>query len=330
MKIVALLSLISAACLAQASPAPPDTAVRVRTTRAELRPEERWLAGTVAAVRQARISTRAAALVREVRVKEGDRVAQGAVLVRLADGDLKAQEAAARTGLQSARANEQRIRGLVEGGNVPRAQLEPAEAQRAQAEAQLGLAREALTYTELRAPFAGAVLAKLVSPGDLVSPGQPMIELSGSALEIVASATEAEARSLAPGTRLAFASGETRGQAQVTALSPGADALSHRGLVRALVVTAASLRPGDFVRLQLPPAPGAARLCIPRSALVERGDLTGAFVVREGRAQLRWLALGEAGPSAAWIRAGLSAGDAVVDPPGSLRDGDRVEVANGR
>ena len=115
-----------------------------------------------------------------MRVREGDRVVAGAVLVRLADGDLRAQEAAARAALDAALANERRVRTLVPHGYLPAAQLDSAEAQRAQAQAQLGAAREALTYAEIRAPFAGAVLAKLVSPGDLVAPGQPMIELAGA------------------------------------------------------------------------------------------------------------------------------------------------------
>jgi len=328
---IGLLSLLSAACATQARPPPASSeAAQVRITRAQARPEERWLAGNVSAARHAQISTRTAATVREVRVREGDRVPAGAVLVRLADGDLRAQEAAARAALDAAQANERRVRGLVDQGHLPAAQLDSAEAQRAQTQAQVGAAREALTYAEIRAPFAGAVLAKLVSPGDMVAPGQPMIELAGSELEIVANGTEDETRALKAGMRLTFTSGAARGEAEVTAVSPGADPVSHRGTVRALVVSGTAVRPGDFARLQLPASPGSGRLWVPRSALVERGDLTGVFVVREGHAQLRWLAVGEQDGDAAWIRAGVTADESLVERPGQLRDGDPVEVADGR
>lgn len=328
---IAAVWLFSAACAAQAKPVEGSiAAAKVGVTRVQLRPEERWIAGNVSAVRRAHISTRTAASVREVRVREGDRVKAGAILILLADGDLRAQEAAGQAALDAARASERRIRGLVQQGHLPPAQLEAAEAQRAQAQSQLGVAREALTYAEIRAPFAGAVLMKLVSPGDMVGPGQPMIELAGSALEIVANATEEETRALRPGLRLPFASGAARGEAEVTAVSPGADPVSHRGMVRALVVSPTALRPGDFARLRLPAGPGSGRIWVPRSALVERGDLTGVFVVREGHAQLRWLAIGEQEGDAAWIRAGLTAEESVVDRPGGLRDGDPVEVADGR
>ena len=330
MQKVVLSSLFLLACVAQAAPEAREATTRVRLVRARLSPEERWLAGNVSAARHAQLSTRVAAAVREVRVREGDRVAAGTVLVRLQDGDLRAQEAAARVSLEASRANQRRVRGLVEQGHLPRAQLEPAEAQRAQTEAQLGAAREALRYSEIRAPFAGAVLARLVSAGDLVSPGQPMIELAGNALEIVAAATEEETRSLHAGMRLPFSSGDARGEVELTAVSPGADPVSHRGTIRALVVSGPALRPGDFARLLLPAGPGSGRLWVPRSALVERGDLTGVFVVREGRAQLRWLAIGEQLGDVAWIRAGLAAEDGLVERPSGLRDGDPVEVVDGR
>jgi hypothetical protein len=54
------------------------------------------------------------------------------------------------------------------------------------------------------------------------------------------------------------------------------------------------------------------------------------FVVRGGRAQLRWLAVGEVEADAVRVKAGLSAEEAVIDRPGDLRDGDPVEVADGR
>jgi RND family efflux transporter MFP subunit len=299
-------------------------------THAQIRPEERWVAGTVESAKHAQIATRASAVVREVRVREGDRVAAGTVLVRLADGDLRAQERAAQAAVDAARADERRTRQLVEQKTLPPARLEPAQAQLAQAEAQLDAAREALQYAGLRAPFAGVVLSKQVSAGDLVSPGQPLIELAGDALEVVATATEDEKRQLKQGLRLRFTSGATEGTAEVTAISPGGDALSHRGTLRALIRDRQGLRPGDFVRLQLPAAASTGRLVVPQTALVARGDLSGVFILRDGRARLRWLSVGDVEGGSAWVKAGLSPDEAVIDHPGELRDGDPVEVSDGR
>ena len=327
-----MLLVAAAGCAAQASPhqeiASPRAPVRLVEVRAGLAP--RWLAGTVSASSHAVVSTRISASVSRVAVREGDRVARGAVLVRLADADVRAQLSSARVVLETAETAERRARVLANGGHLPASAVDAAQAQRAQAQGQVAALRESLAYTEVRAPFAGTVLSKLVSPGDLVGPGQPMIELSGESLEIVALASESEARAVASGSRLPFETGAVRGEAVVSAISPGGDAVTHRSVVRARIVSGSGVRPGDFARLQLPPDDGAQHLWVPRTAVVERGDLTGVFLVRGERAELRWLAVGDGTRDAVSVRAGLRTGDAVVDSPGSLRDGDPVEVADGR
>jgi hypothetical protein len=163
-----------------------------------------------------------------------------------------------------------------------------------------------------------------VNAGDLVGPGQPLLELEGSGgLEIQATVVEREAAGLRTGARLAFTAGDARGTAEITALAPGGDPVSHRVALRARVVDGAEgLRSGTFARLEIPSSePGAAELWIPRSAVVERGDLTGVFVADGDRARLRWLSVGEVNADRVAVRAGLGAGETIVDRPGALRDG---------
>jgi membrane fusion protein, multidrug efflux system len=328
-----ILGLVAAGCAAQArseaAATPPPAAVEV--VHGALAGAPRWVAGTVASADHATISTRTAATVERVLVREGSRVQGGALLIRLADRDIRAQLDAARTALAAAQSNERRVRGLVVSGHAPAAQLDPLIAQRAQAEGQARSLQATLAYSEVRAPFTGVVLAKLVSPGDLVAPGQPMLELAGAALEIVATLSEQEGREAQPGMELPFAAGDVEGVARVAALSPGADPVSHRATLRASVVsTSGPLRPGDFARLRLSPGGGEERIWVPRSALVRRGDLAGVFVAANGRAELRWLAMGDDRGDPVAIRAGLAPSDAVVKAPGALRDGDAVEPRDAR
>jgi hypothetical protein len=162
----------------------------------------------------------------------------------------------------------------------------------------------------------------------MVGPGQPLVVLEGSALELVASLSEQEARGLRLGQRIRFRAGDVEGSAEVAALTPGGDPLSHRRGLRARVTGApAALRSGSFARIEVPGgAPGGAWL--PRSAFVERGDLTGVFVASSGRAELRWVSVGEAVGDRIPVRAGLRASDRVIDAPGAaLRDGQAIEVA---
>ena len=316
---------------APAEPAPAALAAPARVRVVTTAPAQgtRWVAGSLAAVRRAVVSTRTAASVRSVEVEEGARVRQGTVLVRLSDDDVRAQLAAAETALSTAAAQERRMDVLAAQGAATRVELDQARAQRAQAEAAVSAARATLGYTEIRAPFAATVQARRVNAGDLVGLGQPLLELEGSELEVVASLSDEEARGIAIGQTIRFEAGGEAGSAQVTALAVGGDPLSHRRALRARVHQGgAALRSGTFARLVLPAdAEAPARgVWVPRSALVERGDLTGVFVVKGAQAQLRWLALGEGAGDRVPVRAGLAAGEAVIDVPDALRDGQRIEV----
>ena len=103
--------------------------------------------------------------------------------------------------------------------------------------------------------------------------------------------------------------------------------LSRRRTVKDRVsAVEGELRSGAFARLSLPQGAGGG-VWVPRSALVARGDLDGVVVARGGRAELRWLSLGEVVGDRVLVRAGLGADEVVVDAPGALRDGAAVEVA---
>jgi hypothetical protein len=112
------------------------------------------------------------------------------------------------------------------------------------------------------------------------------------------------------------------------------DAVTHRTQVRADLPATAGLRSGMFARRRLAPVPAAKsvaaeemRLVIPESALVRRGGLAGVFVVSEGRARLRWIAVGTPadGTVEVEVRAGLRDGERVVTDPSGLMDGAAVQ-----
>jgi hypothetical protein len=62
----------------------------------------------------------------------------------------------------------------------------------------------------------------------------------------------------------------------------------------------------------------------PTTALFQRGGLTGLFVVADGKARLRWVAVGRADGGLTEIRAGLEAGERVASDPVGLTDGAPV------
>jgi RND family efflux transporter MFP subunit len=334
LRLAAALLLTAASTRAPASEPPgkgqADKPVQVRLAKTEGPAGGAWIAARLAAARSATVSTRISATVVEVLVEEGTKVTQGQLLVRLSDADVRGQLDAAETALRAAAAYEKRISELVATRAATPVELEQAQAQRAQAAAAVAGAKATLAYSQLRAPFAGTVQARRVNVGDLVGPGQPIVEVEGGALEIQATLSEAEAQGLKIGQRVRFATADAQGEAEITALTPGGDPLTHRRSLRARVTSAPKdLRSGTFVRLEVPGAAASRTAWLPRSALVERGDLTGVFVARDGKAYLRWVAVGDPVGDRVPVRAGLTSGEAVIDAPGALRDGQQVEVVRG-
>lgn len=305
--------------------------VTVRLTEATVGSATPLYAATLAPVHRATVSTRLAATVEKVLVTEGTRVKRGQLLVTLSNDEVQAQVAASSTALANATVYERRIAELTSQRAATSVELESAQAQRAQAAAALAGTRASLAYTLLRAPFDGVVQARRVSAGDFVGPGQPLVEIEGAGLEVQATLSEEEVGSLQIGQRLKFEAEGRHGEAEITALTPGGDALSHRRALRARVSgNAADFRSGAFARIEVPGGPQSKERRIPRTALIQRGDLTGVFVAEDGHARLRWLSVGEGTSSDIVVRAGLSPSEAVIDAPGSLRDEQAVEIVHGQ
>lgn len=289
-----------------------------------------WVAVTLGATQRATLATRLAASVKKVHVTEGQHVAAGALLVSLSDEDLQGGLKAAEAAVEAASTQHKRIENLAKQNAAIQAEMDQAKVQLAQANAALAGVKANLGYTQIRSPFTGIVQARRVNDGDFVGPGMPLVEVEGQgAMEFTGSLSEAEAKGLKIGQSLPFEVEGKNGTAQITGLSTGGDPVSHRASIRARVAKGfEGLRSGAFGRLKLPGSASmvSAESFIPKSALVQRGELNGVFVAKEGKAELRWLSLGEAQGDRIPVRAGLAKGEAVIDQPGELKDGQPIEV----
>jgi RND family efflux transporter MFP subunit len=296
------------------------TAAVVRTGGAG----EAAVAGAVRARERAVLSARISAAVIQLPYQEGQRVAAGAVVVRLDDAAGRAALAAAQAAARAVESDLDRTRLLVDAGATPRRELERSAAAASAAQAQLAAARDGIAYSTLRAPFAGRLSARRVNLGDVVTPGSPLVEVEGEGgLEVQATVAPEVATSLRPGAKLkALVDGQAVPlAATVTAIAPSGDATTHRVELTADLPDAPGLRAGLFARLLVPAAVGESRLTVPATALFERGGLAGVFVVDAGRARLRWAAVGAREGERVEIRAGVTAGERVVVDPSGLVDG---------
>jgi len=124
--------------------------------------------------------------VRSIKVKAGDRVRAGELLISI-DNDIVAKQIAqAETGAELARTSFEKQAKLWEQKIGSEMQFLQAKSQKEQAEAGLAALREQQRLTNITAPFDGTVDDIMVRVGDMTSPMQPaarVVDLSGVQLE---------------------------------------------------------------------------------------------------------------------------------------------------
>jgi RND family efflux transporter MFP subunit len=284
-------------------------------------------AGTVRAVRRAELATRMMARIETILVRTGDPVRKGQVLATLERGAMTAAGNQATAGLTLATSNLRRMERLYADSAIPIAQLEGARAAFEQARGQSDAAVAELGYASLVAPFDGVITARNADPGALAAPGQPVLVVeAGGAREIVIGVPEPVAAAIAAGQPVTALIGaeERPAPAKVAVVVPSANPLSRTVEVR--LTTTAPLTPGLTAVVELPLADRPTReVVLPATAVIERGELTGVFLVTaDSTARLRWIRLGRTIGADVVVASGLMAGDLVVAEPSRVKDGSRV------
>ena len=310
----------------EAGPPIKVTAVDVRSTSESGGVE---IPAAIESSRRAVLTSRLAASIVELKTREGDVVQAGAVLVRLEDTALLAALSAAEASDQAAARDLKRAEALLARGAATRSEVENAGTAAERTRAAVVAAREAVSYASVRAPFPGRILRKLASEGDIVNPGQPLLEVEGTGgLEVVASVEAAIHDRLRNGQKLEVRLDgiATPVLATIHDLAASADPSTHRFTLRADIAPTSGVRAGLFARILVssPGGGGEARVFVPSGATLRRGGLTGVYVIRDGHAWLRWIAPRDTLGDSTEVRAGLEAKDRVALDPSRLHDGAPV------
>jgi RND family efflux transporter MFP subunit len=317
------------------------------------------VAGTVNAAQTSSLASQMMGTIIEIRVREGDRVQRGQVLAVIddsqpraaidralaADNAVQQQVAAAESDLALAESTLKRYQALYERKSVSPQEYDEvkarqqsalsrrdmARAEQAQAKAGMAQARTLLDYARIRAPFDGVVTEKRVDPGTLASPGLPIFTIEDvSRYRLDATINESDLRYLHKGQQVpvkidALADAELAGH--IAQIVPAADPASRSFVVKIELPADTRLRSGLFGRAQFSRGERKS-LLIPRSAVMDRGQLQGIFVLDQNKvAGLRYITLGKPSGDRVEVLAGLRSGEQLVAKPGELDlAGKRVEA----
>jgi RND family efflux transporter MFP subunit len=293
--------------------------------------------GVVQAVEQATLSAQTSGRVAELAADVDARVARGAVLLRLTSTDQRAAVDAARAQLRAVEAQVadaanryQRASELVERQLISRddfdrvkAANDAAVAGRDAARAQLAQAEQQLGYTEVRAPYAGIVSVRHVELGETVAPGQPLFTLYAPGelrLEVQVPQGDADTLRRQAAATVVLMDGREVAAAKVM-VYPSADPLAHSTAVRVMLPALTDPpRPGQTAKVRFAGTGGPAGIWLPAGAVVQRGELSGCYVVDADGIVLRQLRLGNRTAESVEVIAGLKPGERVArDPVAALQ-----------
>jgi RND family efflux transporter MFP subunit len=183
-------------------------------------------------------------------------------------------------------------------------------------------------YAKLAAPFSGVVITRTVEPGNLATPGSPLLTLEQDGLyRLEASVDESKLASVRVGQAVeAVLEADRKLSARVSEIVPSVDSASRSYIVKLDLPAAPRLRTGMFGRAIFPLGMQQV-VAVPLAAVMERGQLQSVFVVEDGVAHTRLVTTGRRTKEAVEVLSGLNAGEKVVLPvPVGLQDGARVEV----
>lgn len=180
------------------------------------------------------------------------------------------------------------------------------------------------SFTTIAAPFDGMVTEKIIEPGNMASPGTPLLRLEdtrGFRLEVrVDESRVADIRN-GDSVPVLLGAGTSLIKGTVVEVSRAVDADARAFLVKIELPDAPGLRSGEFGKARFGGTPRRA-LTVPPSAIVRHGQLTSVFVVEGDRARVRLVNLSESE-----VLAGLTESELVIlSPPAGLTDGRRVSV----
>jgi RND family efflux transporter MFP subunit len=308
-------------------------------------PVEYTAVGSVVSDQRVEVASRLSGYIREILVQEGDRVRRGQVLARLdaadVEGGIRQAQAgvgAAEAAFRDAQTDLERFQRLFERGSVSDNELrkirlkhDAARETLNQARAGFDTARAQRDYAEIRSPVDGLVVARAKRAGDLAVPGATILTLeSGRTLLFETFVAEGQVAAIAVGkpVEVRIDGLTTPLKGTVSRVVPSGDPATRSYQVKIALPETVGLMPGMFGRAGFAIGESQAPV-VPRQALVERGGLTGVFVVDgEGRAHFRWLRIGREWPDRVEVTAGLAADERfVAAATPALREGDRVIAA---
>jgi membrane fusion protein (multidrug efflux system) len=245
--------------------------------------------GSLRSDESVQMASEIAGRIEQINFTEGGVVGAGDVLVKLDDDLVEAE---------LAEANDARAKTLEPTGFVTGKKVDEAEATLETTRAALELARVRLAKHAIKAPFAGTVGLRKVSPGSYIGVGTAVVNLEKiDVLKLDFKLPEQFLPSVAVGQYVDVIVDAHPGRTfvgEIYAIDPQVDVNGRALALRARLSNAELLlRPGLFARVLVKGKQTREVVLVPESAIVPRGGETFVFRIEAGKAVEAKVKLGE-------------------------------------
>ncbi len=303
--------------------------VQVTTMLADQVDTEISLYGRTEPDRTATLRAEVKGQVKQILVQEGQAVSEGQHLVLLDQNDLPARIAAARATLKQRIIEQDGAKSLSQRGLQSEATQALADANVANAEAQLASLELALENTVIKAPFAGVMDQHFMEVGDYLREGDRIASVVDlDPLVVRADVTEADVAALSVGQKATgrLASGQYL-EGAIRYIASVSDEGTNTFEIEVAVPNAESnILAGISTELTLPLAQTYAMRVTPAiMALDERGEL-GVKIVEDNIVRFIPIDMVKSDSQGVWLSGLGEQADVITLGQGFVRDGDEVEV----
>jgi membrane fusion protein (multidrug efflux system) len=289
------------------------TVHRVATTPIE---ERLTTIGTVRADEEVEIVSEISGKIEAIHFDEGSRVDKGRLLLKIDDAELLAERERAIHRVELAERAEARQQQLLSDGVISSETYDVALGELNVFEAELRLIEAQLDKTEIRAPFAGVIGLRWVSPGSYISPQTRIASLQAlDPVKIEFSVPERYAGLMRVGGVIRFSvEGIDRAfEGTVYAIEPAVDPATRSLRMRATSPNPEGvLFPGTFANVGIAVRSIPDALTVPAIAVIPELGGKKVFVVVDGLAQPRSVSTGIRNEESVEITDGLEPGDLVI------------------
>lgn len=289
--------------------------------------------GSLQAIHSANTSTRMMGHVEKLFVKVGQEVKKGDILVQINSKDLNAKKAQVEGGIRQAQSaydnaakDLERFKILHKKGSASDKELENINTRYEMAKGGLETAKQMKNevlaqydYLSIRAPFAGRVINTFVKEGGMANPGHPLVSIESTdqfEAQVMVSEEDIELIEENQKANIQLKSSNQSVQGVVSEVSRSSKNTGGQYLVKITIEDDSTrMLAGMFINAQIA-VKGETKnetVMVPKSALVEKGQLKGLYTLGENNtALLRWLRLGKSNGETVEVLSGLSKGETII------------------